>query len=228
MTRGSWVLVFVCSLLAVGCTKTWKAQTTQPNPLGSPNETLRTSEQLVINTGDHELRVPQPGAPSMGRDQVMVTQPLPLPNAARFTVVSRDRLRVHVQVTHKWFEWVDLNDWDAYLVDDRGNRYEPVSIDRTRRRHFVQMWDYEQRTAVRNAYRDVVAVRNDRFERRQPLGSLSVFRGEGDFVFYAQGLFSAQIRRLTFVAEKATMRFEFTWNFSSNPDEIVGEIAAVR
>ena len=39
------------------------------------------------------------------------------------------------------------------------------------------MWDQEVRSVQRNRFGDVVAINDDGWRRRLPLGSLSVFRG---------------------------------------------------
>jgi hypothetical protein len=208
-----------------GCTKTWRAHTTQPNPLTLPNETLRESEEVVIITGDMELNAPQNHAPYGSQASVLVEERYPLVNKARFTVVSRDRLRVHVQLEHKWKEYVDVRNWRGYLVDDRGRVYEPVDVDQSRDQHIVVMWDYEARSVRRNRYGDVVEINDDGYKDRQTLGSLSVFRGQGDFVFYGQNIFSEDVKALTFVIERRGLAFEFTWKFD---DRAAAPVTASR
>src|SRR4029079_17369351 len=146
-----------------------------------PLETLRESEELIIVTGDMELNVPRGGSNSGG--SVLVDDRYPLMNTARFTVISKDRLRFHIRLEHKWQEWTELSGWSAYLEDDQGRRYDPAEIDQRSDRHIVKMWDYERRSAVRDDFGDIVRVNNDGYKRRQTLGSLSVFRGQGDLVF---------------------------------------------
>jgi hypothetical protein len=144
---------------------------------------------------------------------------MPLRNVASFTVVSRDRLRFHVQIEHKWREYADVRTWDAYLVDDRGRRFIPVDIDLSSDRHVVVMWDFEQRSVQRNRFGDIVRINNDGYKRRNPLGSLSIFRGKGDFVFYAKDLFSSDVKWITLVVNRNQMAFAFTWRFAEDqPD----------
>jgi hypothetical protein len=206
------VLLSVAAALA-GCHKTWRGQVNQPNPLAYPTETLRSSEAIVIVTGDMELYAPRHRAAYGAQASLMVPERYPLRNVAIFTVVSRDRVRVHLQLEHKWQEYVDVRSWRARLVDDRGRVYEPVSIDRSGETHVVEMWDYETRSAVRNSFGDVVSIRDDGHRRRQTLGSLSVFRGRGDFVFYSRDLFRSDLRTLTFIVDRGSMTFFFTWRF---------------
>jgi hypothetical protein len=195
-----------------GCTKTLAARTSQPNPLAAPNETLRESARVVIVTGDKDLYVPREAA-GLGSTALLSNQRYRLYNVAAFTVVSRDRLRFHVQLEHKWKEYVDVRQWRAVLVDDRGNRYQPVDIDHQRHRHLVTMWDYEVRTARRNRYGDIVGINNDGHKDRRTLGSLSVFRGLGDYVFYSRDIFNKSVKSMTLVLKRRGMRLEFRWDF---------------
>lgn len=216
--RASLVQVAV-ALLASGlvttgtaCTRTFSAEVVQPNPLAQPTETLRDSEEITIVTGDMELEVPQqPGKAQ--RVAVMRHNKYPLNNVASFTVVSRDRLRFHVQLEHKWQEWADLNTWEVYMVDDEGRRYLPEGLEHARTKHLVSMWDREIRSVQRNMYGDIVAINEDGHRRRQTLGSLSVFRGTADVVFYHRDVFTPDLRRLTLVVRRPGQAFEFRWNF---------------
>src|SRR5262249_39773752 len=113
--RGSRIFVLaVLFILATGCGRTFRGHATQPNPLAKPTETLRQSEKITIVTGDMELHTP---APPEGAQRVAVVKNnrYPLYNQASFTIVSRDRLRFHVQIDHKWQDWADLNTWTVHL-----------------------------------------------------------------------------------------------------------------
>jgi hypothetical protein len=200
------------SMLAVGCGRTFRGHTTQPNPLARPTETLRQSEKITIITGDMELDTPEPPSATQ-RVALVKNNRYPLYNQASFTIVSRDRLRFHVQVDHKWEEWADLKTWAVYLEDDAGRRWNPESTEHARTSIMTTMWDREQRTAVRNRFGDVVALQEDGWRNRQTLGSLSVFRGKADFVFYQRDLFHANVKKLRLVIQRPGEAFEFTWNF---------------
>jgi hypothetical protein len=230
--RGFRVLVIVglSAGLAIGCSRTFKGQTTQPNPLANPTETLRQSERITIVTGDMELAAPASpneeytsiqGGSETQRARVAHPNKYPLINQASFTIVSRDRLRFHVQVDHKWQEWADLNTWKVELVDDSGRHWIPESVEHARTKMMTTMWDREQRTAVcSSAGRDAtgncfqtVGYQDDGWRRRQTLGSLSVFRGKADFVFYERDLFHPNVRSLKLTVSRPGEAFEFTWNF---------------
>lgn len=200
---------------AAGCSRTFRGNATQPNPLAKPTETLRNSEKITIITGDMELSTPDMPE-GVQRVAVLRNHRYPLYNQASFTIVSRDRLRFHVQVDHKWQEWADLNTWTVHLEDDTGRRWDPESIEHAKTKIMTTMWDREQRTAIRNRYGDIVAMNEDGWKNRQSLGSLSVFRGKADFVFYQRDLFHANVRKLRLVVKRPGEAFEFTWNFQDS------------
>ncbi|CAN5871607.1 hypothetical protein BH11MYX3_BH11MYX3_35270 [soil metagenome] len=213
---GALVLGF---LAAAGCTRTFQGKAIQPNPLAKPTETLRSSEKITIVRGDMELEAPDEASPSQ-RASVLHNHRYPLVNQASFTVVSRDRLRFHVQIDHKWQEWADLNSWEVTLTDDQGHTWSPESVEHARTRIMTTMWDREQQTAQRNRFGDIVALNDDGWKNRQSLGSLSVFRGKADFVFYQRDLFHANVRWLKLLVKRSGEAFEFTWAFS---DQVASE-----
>jgi hypothetical protein len=205
------VLVLV-GLASTACTRTFKTEVVQPNPLERPTETLRESEKAVIITGDMELESPE--APKPGQRVALVhNEHYPLHNEASWTMVSRDRLRFHVQLEHKWQEWADLKSWDVYLEDDLGNHYIPESLEHARTKLLVTMWDREVRTAQRNMYGDVVGINEDGYKNRQTMGSLAVFRGNADFVFYKRDIFTRQLKWVKLVVKRPGLGFQFKWNF---------------
>ena len=227
--RGLRVLLVLIAV--TGCSRTFKGETVQPNPLANPTETLRESERITIITGDMELAAPasaneeyqsMSGGSETQRARVAHPNQYPLINQASFTIVSRDRLRFHVQVDHKWQEWADLKSWDVYLTDDTGRRWVPESVEHVRTKIMTTMWDREQRTAVCSAVgRDAsgncyntIGYQDDGWRRRQTLGSLSVFRGKADFVFYQRDLFHPNVRSLRLVVRRpGSYGFDFTWKF---------------
>ncbi len=211
--RGIALVLAVGSVLAGGaCTRTFKGTIAQPNPLAEPTETLRQSERITIITGDMELDQPDPANPRQ-RASVVHNHRYPLYNQASFTIVSRDRLRFHVQIDHKWQEWADLNTWEVELQDDKGRRWVPESVEHARTKIMTTMWDREQQTAIRDRFGSIVALNDDGWRNRQTLGSLSVFRGKADFVFYQRDLFHANVRSLKLRLKRSGEVFQFTWNF---------------
>ena len=209
------IRLLVVLALATGCSRTFKGVAVQPNPLANQHETLRQSEKITIVRGDMELLEPDP-ANSGQRVSVLHNHKYPLLNEAMFTMVSRDRLRFHVQVDHKWQEYADLGTWEVFLVDDKGRRWIPEAVEKSHTRIITRMWDREVRTARRNQYGDIVAINDDGWKSRQTLGSLSVYRGRADFVFYQRDLFSQNVRSLKLVVKRPGEAFEFTWRFQDN------------
>ncbi len=200
--------------MALGaCHRTFSAQVSQPNPLLSPLETLRDTEVLTIVTGDMELSHPRQSR-LQGKDALLRHKRYPLLNKANFTVVSRDRLRFHVQIEHKWKSYTDISTWKAKLYDDLGNEYAPTSIDTVKARHLVETWSFERRSTQRNNVGQIVQINNDGYRDRQPLGSLSVFRGRGDFVFYQRDIFGPQVRSMTLELTRSGVTFRYRWNFA--------------
>ena len=236
-TRGEQILlrcikkagVGLCGLAAAAmalgaCHRTFSAKVSQPNPLSSPLDTLRDTEVLTIVTGDMELSHPRQSRAS-GKDSLLSHKRYPLLNKANFTVVSRDRLRFHVQIEHKWKQYTDISTWKAKLYDDQGNQYAPTSIDTVKARHLVETWSFERRSAQRNGFGQIVQINDDGHRDRQPLGSLSVFRGRGDFVFYQRDIFGPNVRSMTLELTRSGVTFKYQWNFA---DEESGPALALR
>lgn len=218
---GGVVLGIAVALCAAGCTRTFRASTTQPNPLAQPTETLRQSERITIVTGDMELEKPEDPEPTQ-RATAVRNQRYPLYNQASFTIVSRDRLRFHVQVDHKWEDWADLKTWEVRLEDDTGREWIPESVEHVRTKLMTTMWDREQRTAMcssagrdaRGTCYNTIGMYDDGWRNRQTLGTLSVYRGKADFVFYQRDLFHANVRSLRLIVSRPGEAFEFTWKFA--------------
>jgi hypothetical protein len=217
-----WMLVGVVAVGA-SCTRTFKGVAVQPNPLVDQNETLRESEKITIVRGDMDLEAPAP-AEGVGTASIAHNHKYPLFNRAQFTMVSRDRLRFHVQIDHKWQEYADLGTWQVELVDDKGRHWIPENMEHARTKLITTMWDREQRTSVcdsrgRDANQNcfnTIGYREDGWRRRQTLGSLSVYRGNADFVFYERDLFSVNVRSLKLIVKRSGEAFEFVWRFQDN------------
>lgn len=199
--------------LGTGCSRTFQAESVQPNPLIHPSETLRQSTTIAIVRGDMDLDVPAPPEATQRVALVRNTH-WPLWNTASFLVVSRDRLRFHVQIDHKWEDWANVSTWQVHLEDDQGHRWVPESVEHLRTKLITKMWDREQRSARRNLYGDITALNEDGWRNRQTLGSLSVFRGKGDFVFYQRDLFTPAVKWLKLVVSRRGESFEFRWRFA--------------
>ena len=211
-----------------GCSRTFRAEAVQPNPMADPTETLRSSEKITIVTGDMELEAPDTPQPKHGDAAPANNHRYPLINQASFTIVSRDRLRFHVQIDHKWQEWADLTTWNVHLEDDQGHRWDPEAVEHARTTLKSEFWDREQRTSIcSGAGRDptgacysTIGFEDDGWKHRQTFGTLSVYRGNADFVFYQRDMMHADVRKLRLVVKRPGEAFEFTWKFR---DTVVAE-----
>jgi hypothetical protein len=207
--RAHLLAVLLLSSLA-GCTASLSGQTIQPNPLAMPpEETLRQSASVRIRVRDME--VPEPTHLNPNRGVVIY-------DTAYFTVVSPERLRFHVELVHKWEEMVDVRGWRATLEDDRGNVWRPDSAEKGRMKFTATTWDEDHPTAVRNILGTRVGTRRDAHLRREALENVDLFRGRGDLVFSAPGLFDRDVRRLTLVLERGGVRLRFTWHMFDPED----------
>lgn len=216
------VVGVVCQLGA--CHRTLQQGVTQPNPLREPDETLRISEPVVIITGDMELEVPRA---SPGYANLAIMERLPLHNMARFNVVSRDRLRFHVQLEHKWTEYADPRTWNCWLEIDGEKVYRPEAIELRDRAPVTHMWDREVRSVERSAMGHITQINEDAHLDRQTLGSVSLFRGRGDIVFYHRNLFTPETRSVTLVMERDGLELRFRWNFEDT-ETLVAQEGPVR
>jgi hypothetical protein len=191
--------VGVIGLVATGgCARTTlKASITQPNPLVVASaKASYPSQRVFIETRDMELP-----------DRVTLRQ------SAYFNVVSRERLRFRVMLVHKWKEIADITTWNVRLEDDRGNVFYPESKERSYNDLITKVWDHELRTAVRNEFGDIQALRNDGYKRRMVLESFDVFQGAGDYVFHAKNLFGRGVQRLTLIMQRSGVEYRFSWKF---------------
>ncbi len=221
MLGRAWLVVVA---LSAGCTTTFSGQARQPNPLADQLETLRTSEKITIVTSQMGLEVPNeanPAAAGTINSSLVHSKRFPFVNQASFTVVSRDRMRFHVQVDHSWEDWADLNTWDVDLMDDQGRHYAPEAVEHARRHLMTTMWDQETRTQICNHLgRDgagncfsTIGYKEDGYKDRRALGNISIFRGNADFVFYKRDIFTPHVRWMRLTLHRPGQSFEFLWQF---------------
>ncbi len=220
MLGRAWLVVVALG----GCTTTFTGEAKQPNPLAHQLETLQTSEKITIVTSQMGLEVPadaNPAAAGKIDSSLAHARRFPFLNEASFTVVSRDRMRFHVQVDHSWEEWADLKTWDVDLQDDQGRHYAPEAVEHLRKHLMTKMWDRETRSQICDGHgRDgagnclkTVDYRSDGYRDRQALGNISIFRGNADFVFYKRDLFTPHVRWMRLTLHRPGQSFEFLWEF---------------
>lgn len=102
-------LVILCGVVC-GCTKTWTAEATQPPLIMGAGAVARTSLPLEIVYRDMESGFYR------------------ISNRAVYVVVSRDRLRFHLTLHHKWDDFADFKNWTAYVIDAKGKRHRPEHV----------------------------------------------------------------------------------------------------
>ena len=205
-----------------GCRRTFKGEVVQPNPLSQEGVSDRLSVPVMIVTGDNEIMVPSGQVTQQGQAWE-TNKRYPLRNIAQFMVVSRDRLRFHVQLEHKWEEYAAVKNWSAYLIDDQGRSYQPDEVDTTRNSHTSKMWDYERRSVRKNMFGDITSInRTSGHIQRTKLASFTLYRGTGDFVFYGTDIFTPNVKGLRLVLRHKATEFEFAWRFDEDQNVNVG------
>ena len=211
---GTRALGIALSLLVCGgCQRTFTKRVRQPNPLSDVRETLKESVPVRIVTGDIGLTAPVVSGASGG--SVYEGERVPLINEASFVVVSRDRLRFHLRLEHKWEEYTDLSQWDVRLTDDKGREFKG-QVEDARTAHVTKVWETETRSVARDRSGDISRVNNDGHLRRQQLSSLVMFRGRGDLVFFSEDLFSDRVRWLELSLARRGTKFRFRWEFAED------------
>jgi hypothetical protein len=103
VSRLAIAVAIACS--AAACRAHWTAEVVQPPLVLEADKGARTSAPLTIVRREMEMRWRR------------------LANTAYYVVVSRDRLRFHLTLRHKWESMSDLRTWDAWVEDGRGERH---------------------------------------------------------------------------------------------------------
>ena len=173
-----WALWTALLGSAAGCNKAWHAETmTPPIRFGASLE-ARTSFPAVIATRDMEL-----------------PRWVQLPNSVYFVAVSRDRLRFHVTLHHKWEDMTDPRRWRVWIEDDTGGRYNPVGVDRRAVKSVTR--SYERPTGQWSAQSYQV----------------SMYKGDGDYVFHRHNLVRRDMRYLVLVMQRPGYEYRYRWSF---------------
>ena len=105
-------LAILAIVVLTACKTQWNAKVEQPPLVLDASKASRTSMPLAIVVRDMEL----------GRWR-------PLANTAQYVVVSRDRLRFHVMLHHKWDDVANIKNWGVWLEDQNGDVYAPEHVD---------------------------------------------------------------------------------------------------
>lgn len=189
-------------VLAVGCDRSWESKVVQPRPYLGVSQEGRTSFPLVIRTRDMDL-----------------PRFIHLVNSAYFVVVSKDRMRFHVTLHHKWESMSDPSRWVVWIEDDLGRRFYPSSLDGKRVRPVNQVFGqrrYRGSRVLEAPLHLVEAV--EEIDDRLPLAAFGYYRGDADFVFYREDLFRSEMRVLTLVMKRPGYEYRYVWTFVDDPD----------
>src|SRR5262245_1122443 len=195
--------LFVLAACLGGCSRPLQATAVQPNPVLLVHQPANppASERLWIFVGTQDM------------DALKVI----MANSARFIVISRDRLRFHVTVEHKWEEYADVTNWEVWLEDEAGRRYQPDSKELSQNRNKSDFIDYERRTAHYNQFGDITHVDNDPWNQRVVLRTIDRYHGEGDYSFSGRDLMGKDRRRLALVMKRDGIEYRYVWNFADGP-----------
>jgi hypothetical protein len=172
---------------ATACRSHWTVETTQPAIVLRASKASRTSRPLTIVRREMELRY------------------LWLANTAYYVVVSRDRLRFHVTLRHKWESMSDVRTWEAWVEDGRGVRHDLEEIDQ----HIEQV----------DPSRVIGGATMTRSGRLVGIPRAPVFyRGVVDFTVYGRDLFAAA-RRVTLVLRRPGYEYRYVWKSAIDPED---------
>jgi hypothetical protein len=105
-------------------------------------------------------------------------------------------MRFHVTLHHKWETMSDPGRWKVWIEDERGRRFYPEAVDRRHVRPVTQMW-----STVDDPY------------NRTPLLAITVWRGDGDYVFFSHDLFRRDMSKLTLVLRRPGYTYRYVWSF---------------
>jgi hypothetical protein len=164
---------------AVACRTHWTAETTQPVIPLQADKTARTSWPLTIVMSDMEMRHRR------------------LANTAYYVVVSRDRLRFHLILQHKWESMSDVRTWDAWVEDGHGVHHPLEDV------------------SQRSVQVSVLIAYNVEFP---------IYVGYADFTVYARDLYESG-NQLTLVLRRPGYEYRYVWhtdpetNSDAEPDE---------
>jgi hypothetical protein len=138
---------------------------------------------------------------------------LPLTNSAYFFAVSKDRLRFHVTLIHTWEEMSDPARWRVWMEDDRGRVLRPAAFDRRVVKPVTTTYDQVNRANVFVP---------------GPFITFTVYKGDGDYVFYRRDLVRKGMRSLTLVMQRPGYEFRYRWSFVDDDRDPLPEATAQR
>ncbi|MDP2693005.1 MAG: hypothetical protein Q8O88_05190 [bacterium] len=191
--KKAFILICIISLFSA-CSTTFKTSRVQLNPLyfASNKDLVKESDSLKIIKGDQELRTYK--TVSYGK----------------FVIVSRDRLKFKVELTHKWKAYAEACDWKTTIKID-GKTYKPA-CDRRSVDTITWMWSEENRRVVsRNIYGDPLEIEG--FERNPTtLQSITIFVGKASLDLYEKNIITKNTKHIELRMQKNLTIYLFVWD----------------
>jgi hypothetical protein len=166
-----WIALIAVFGVLSGCHKVWRAEVVQPP--------LRLTTDLGQRTS-MPVALARRGVGALG------TRTL---HHVYFVFISRDRLRFHISLIHRWDRFADPSRWRVWIEDDLGRRFNPEGVN----------------------LRSVSPLIISHGGRRV---ATSIYRGVGDYTFYSRDLYSEKMHRLTLVLQRPGWEYRYTWNFA--------------
>jgi len=188
-----FVVILAMLALAGGCDRSWRAETTQTSLQLGSTDLARTSMSQRIRLGDMQL-----------------PPRVKLSNSVYFVVVSKDRLRFHVNLRHRNQTIANPSHWRVWIEDGQGNRHRPEGIDRL------------TMTPVSSSYEAIV---RDQPTNDLPLYMVTFFEGKGDYTFYERDIFQGDMNELTLVMQQPGYEYRYTWRFVPDDSERAVDVA---
>jgi hypothetical protein len=173
--RARGVACVVIGLIG-GCRSTFTSQIAQPELVLGATEEARTSLPLEIVTRDMEC-----------------PRGVKMANKAYFVAVSRDRIKFHVELQHKWDTMCDLRDWTVEVEDGWGRRHRP-EIDQRRVRVVNQSPANTHYVGWNGHY----------------------YTGKADLSIYRRDLIRAATNRVTLILKRPGYEYRYVWRFSDD------------
>ena len=170
-----WLALGAALVCGTACKTHWTAEVTQPALQLEAGKVGRTSWPLAIVLRDMEMRY------------------VPLANTAYYVAVSRDRLRFHVTLLHKWESMSDLRTWQAWVEDDSGAHHALEELQQQ-----ITQIGFEQVGLVRTALRNFARVQQ-----------VPIYRGVADFTIYSRDVSAA--RRVILVLRRPGYEYRYVW-----------------
>jgi hypothetical protein len=196
-------------MAAAGCgTQIREARAVQPNPLRGFTMAgpLPASVALFIFIRDSMDYVDPRKTPDDLRQEYVLDGTVHIPrfwqlrSAARFVVVSKDRLRFHVSVTMRDEREATIGGWRAWLEDESGRRYEPETVEGPQLDLLVLPWSLYP-----------VGIP---WQRKREVPGWDAYQGRADFLFSSPNLMGDNRRMLTFVLQRENVQMRFVWRFN--------------